>query len=96
MDLYVVQLLVFPANTPLTSITDLGEAEVNELRQEYSNSINFYDGDIYRHLRCATLAGNMDAKKRWLAKISITKRRDICSLEKRVHEYTISVTGAGD
>ena len=86
VDLYLGQLLVFRAYTPLTSIIDPGEAEVNELRQEYSNSRNFYDGGIYRHLRCAALAGNMDAKKRWLAKLSITKRRDICSLEKRAEK----------
>jgi len=61
----------------------LGQAEVDELREEYSNARNFYDGDIYRHLRRATLVGNLDARKRWLSKLKDTKGRDVCSLEKR-------------
>ena len=31
-------------------MVDLGEVEVNELRQECSNAKNFYDGDIFRNL----------------------------------------------
>ena len=74
-----------PRSEPATLImaSDLGETEVNELREEYSNAKNFFDGDIFRHLRRAHLAGNTSAKARWLSKLSKTKIRDIGLLEKR-------------
>lgn len=63
-------------------VLDLGEAELNELREEYFNA-NFYDGDIFRHLRRAHLAGDTIAKARWLSKMSKSKIRDNDLLEKR-------------
>ena len=82
--------LVKRSHLPLLSLIailiialDLGEKEVNELREEYSNAKNFYDGDIFRCLRRAHLAGNTFAKARWLSKLSRTKIRDIDLLEKR-------------
>ena len=64
-------------------VLDLGEAELTELREEHSNAKNFYDGDIYHHLRRAHLAGDTIAKARWLSKLSKTKIRDNDLLEKR-------------
>ena len=82
--------LVKRSHLPLLSLIailiialDLGEKEVNELREEYSNAKNSYDGDIFRRLRRAHLAGNTFAKARWLSKLSRTKIRDIDLLEKR-------------
>lgn len=46
----------------LIVVLDLGEAELNELREEYSNAKNFYDGDIFRHPWRADLAGDTIAK----------------------------------
>lgn len=67
----------------LTHYPDLGRAERDELRQEYSNAKNFYDGDIYRRLRYAALAGDLAAKGRWQSKLSATKARDVRLLEER-------------
>ena len=84
IDLYVESKVPSPYERPILIVTlDLGETEVDELRQEYSNAKNFYDGDIFRHLRRAHLAGNTLAKARWLSKLSRTKIRDIDQFEKR-------------
>ena len=73
----------FFATATLMTTLDLDETQVNELREEYANAKNFYDGDIFRHLRRAHLSGNTFAKARWLSKLSPTKIRDIGLLEKR-------------
>ncbi len=84
VDLYADGKVPLPSEpAALIMALDLGEAEVNELRQEYSNAKNFYDGDIFRHLRRAHLAGDTSAKARWLSRLSKTKIRDISLLEKR-------------
>ena len=84
VDLYADGEVLSPFAPAMLRVTlDLGETEVNELREEYSNAKNFFDGDIFRHLRRAHLAGNKFAKARWLAKLSRTKIRDIDLLEKR-------------
>ena len=64
-------------------VLDLSEAELNELREGYSNAKIFHDGDIFRHLRRAHLAGDTIAKARWLSKLSKSKIRDNDLLEKR-------------
>ncbi len=83
VDLYVDGILPSPLKPATLIVVDLGEVEVNELRQEYSNAKNFYDGDIFRHLRQAHLAGNASAKARWLCKLSRAKIKDVNLLEKR-------------
>lgn len=79
----MVKCLHRPKSVTLIVALDLSETEVNELREEYSNAKNFYDGDIFRHLRRAYLVGNIFAKARSLFKLSKTKIRDIGLLEKR-------------
>ena len=67
----------------LTARTALSAEEVEDLRQEYSCGEGIEPGVVNRNLRRAALAGNVAAKKRWLSKLSWTKRRDVLSLEKR-------------
>ncbi|KAL8788265.1 MAG: hypothetical protein Q9213_001785 [Squamulea squamosa] len=63
--------------------SDLSQEAQNTLREDYANSKNFYDGDIYRHLRRAHLRGDLLSKKKWLSRLSTTKQRDVKQFEKR-------------
>lgn len=61
----------------------LSEGEIQELRDEHLNARNFFDGDIFRHLRQCHLIGDLHRKKKWLSRLSEAKRRDVQTLEKR-------------
>ncbi|KAL9023325.1 MAG: hypothetical protein Q9180_008282, partial [Flavoplaca navasiana] len=78
----IVQRL--PEGRALVGPPDNLSREVQKtLREDYANSKNFYDGDIYRHLRRAHLRGDLRSKKQWLARLSTTKQRDVKQFEKR-------------
>lgn len=69
--------------TALIVILDLGEIELNELRENYSSAKNFYDRNIFYHLRRAYLVDDIIIKARWLFNLSKIKIRDNNLLEKR-------------
>ena len=52
------------------------------IREEYSNNLNFCDGDIYRHIRHYNLTGQLSKERRWLARLSESKRRRVEQLQK--------------
>lgn len=64
----------------------LSEQGRHAIREEYSNALNFSDGDIFRHLRYCKLQGKPVGK--WLSKLSDSKRRDLKQLEKLAGEDT--------
>lgn len=63
----------------------LSPSTANYIRKNDLNSSRFCDGDIFRHLRFATLHSDLAERKKWLARLSITKRRDVLQLEKRAN-----------
>lgn len=63
VDLYVDGKVLSPSvPAALIVVLDLGEAELNELREKYFNAKNCYDEDIFRHFRRAHLARDTIAK----------------------------------
>ena len=70
----------------------LSSSTIDFLRQEYNTSARFCDGDIFRNLRLATLNNGRSERKKWLSRLSATKRRDILQLEKRADKQP--ATGA--
>ena len=48
-----------------------------------ARSSNFFDGDIYCRIRLADLQGQREEKRKWLARLSKSKQRDVIQLEGR-------------
>lgn len=65
------------------SIEDINVQLKVSLRDEYSNARNFFDGDIYCHIRNGHLQGKRSEKRKWLARLSKAKQRDVMQLERR-------------
>ncbi|EMC97300.1 hypothetical protein BAUCODRAFT_130484 [Baudoinia panamericana UAMH 10762] len=55
------------------------------LIEEYKNEQRFADGDVYRYYRYAQIANDQASVKRWLARLSSTKVRNLQQLEKADH-----------
>lgn len=55
----------------------------DSLRDEYSNARNSFDGDIYYRIRTAHLQAQRGEKRKWLARLSKSKQRDVLHLEGR-------------
>ena len=55
----------------------------DSLRDKYSNARNFFDGDIYCRIRTAHLQAQRGEKRKWLARLSKSKQRDVLQLEGR-------------
>jgi Protein of unknown function (DUF3723) len=73
-------------------VTGISESMLSYLREKYSNARSFSDGDIYRTLRHYQ-KNNMKAEARkWLAKLSPSKRRDL----KQLHEKAGPLSEAFD
>lgn len=53
--------------------------------EQYRNELQFGDGDIVRFYRHAQKANNRSSVKRWLARLSTCKRRNLMHLEKADH-----------
>lgn len=60
----------------------LDEHTRRTIREAYSNTSNFCDGDIYRHARQCNLAGDVAREHLWLARLSESKRRDVLQLQR--------------
>ena len=63
-----------------------------ELIEEYSNSINFSDGEIYRKIRQYHFESNIFAEKKWWACLTTRKRAFLKQLFK--HEQLSSAFDA--
>lgn len=50
---------------------------VNHLREEYSNSINFCDGEIFRHIRLCRKENDTFNENKWWARLSKYKSKDL-------------------
>ncbi|KAL9128705.1 MAG: hypothetical protein Q9217_002666 [Psora testacea] len=64
----------FRGNAPLD------ETVKKDIREDYANSRNFCDGDIFRYLRECDLRDDKRGKKKWLARLSQCKRKDVLQL----------------
>ena len=63
--------------------TDLSEDVRRDLREEYANSRNFCDGDIYRQIRYCQKQQNQLGEGRWFARLSEGKRKDLRKLQRK-------------
>ena len=61
----------------------LGENARQSLRDGYSYSANYSDGEIFRHVRRSQLAGNTLEERRWRSRYSKAKERKLKLLLKR-------------
>ncbi|CAL8575817.1 hypothetical protein XPA_001720 [Xanthoria parietina] len=69
---------------------DIAASAKAALREEHENTGSFLDGDVYRHIRLKQLQNDVEGKRKWLAKLSAAKRRDVLQLEKRAYvDYPI-------
>ena len=64
--------------------TDLSDIARLYIREEYSNSRYFCDGDIFCQLRHNQITLNDFEEGRWLARLSESKRKDLNQLQKRL------------
>ena len=60
----------------------VGEAESVDVL--YINARNFCDGDIFRYLRYGQIKQDSIEEKRWLARLTECKRKDLKQLQRRV------------
>lgn len=67
----------------LIDFAELSESSRRDLREEYSNSRNFCDGDIYQQIRACQKRQDVHGEGRWLARLSEGKRKDIKHLHTR-------------
>lgn len=63
--------------------SDLGDSLRKDIREDYSNSRNFCDGDIYRQIRSCQINQDNLGEGRWLARLSEAKRKDFKQLQRR-------------
>ncbi len=61
---------------------ELSEPGRRAIREEYSNALNFSDGDIFRYLRHCSLRNEQSGRAKWLSRLSESKRRDLNQLER--------------
>lgn len=63
-----------------TCTIGMGTDAQRALREEYDNSLNVSDGTIYANVREHQQKGNVLAEKRWWARLSEVKRKELCQL----------------
>ncbi|KAL6714243.1 hypothetical protein ACLMJK_007666 [Lecanora helva] len=64
-------------------IDEMDESVMQDMRQEYSNSRNFCDGDIFRQIRRCQQQSDDAGAGRWAARLSQSKRKDLRQLQQR-------------
>ena len=69
-------------NIGILIIANVSESTLQDLREEYSNSLNFSDGEIFRNIRLYAKSGDQFSEARWWARLSYTKRKDLRQLLK--------------
>ncbi|KAI9676517.1 MAG: hypothetical protein M1817_000675 [Caeruleum heppii] len=60
---------------------DLPADAKSEIREEYSNALNFSDGDIYRNVRRHQRRSERAEEGKWLARLTESKRKDLRQLQ---------------
>ena len=75
-------------STTLTRIA-LPPSTYVQLVQEYKNDLHFSDGDIFRYYRQAQKADNEQCMRRWEARLSESKLRNLLQIEKAHHGRVI-------
>lgn len=60
---------------------DLNPSVVTALKEAYSNSRNFCDGDIFRNLRYCQLRNDEAGAGKWMARLSESKQTDVAQLQ---------------
>ena len=54
-----------------------------DIREDYANSRNFCDGDIFQQIRYCQKRQDHAGEGRWFARLSECKRKDVKQLQKR-------------
>ncbi|KAL8939684.1 MAG: hypothetical protein Q9216_003224 [Gyalolechia sp. 2 TL-2023] len=67
---------------------DLGAQD--DIREEYSNARNFCDGDIFRYLRYGQIRQDDCEERRWLARLTECKRKDLKQLQRRAELKSVN------
>ena len=70
--------------TKTDSVIALDNLVARDIEEEYANSRNFCDGDIFQQIRHSQLAQDWQAEARWLARLSEGKRKDLKQLQRRI------------
>lgn len=52
------------------------------ITQEYGNALQFSDGDVFRYVRANRESNNKFGVKKWMARLSASKRRNLLQMEK--------------
>ena len=68
-------------------VGDLQPLAKAALREEYANSKNYGDGHIYRYMRNCVRRKDDPGARKWLARLSESKRKDIKKLEKMAAKF---------
>lgn len=61
------------------------------IREHYSNAASFSDGDIFRGIRLCQIKGQSAHVRKWLARLSESKRDDILQLERSADQIDTMV-----
>ncbi|ERF68657.1 hypothetical protein EPUS_05718 [Endocarpon pusillum Z07020] len=69
-------------------LEDIPREIFSAIQEEYSNSRQFCDGDIYRSLRHHQLNRNINEAGKWQARLSASKRKDVRQLHERYPHLT--------
>ncbi|GAB7336319.1 hypothetical protein MBLNU13_g09059t2 [Cladosporium sp. NU13] len=80
----------------MESLTSSGmpHAVRESMIQQYTNELRFSDGDIFRFYRRAQQANDQKAVNKWLARLSVSKKRNLMQLEKADHGRLIAALDA--
>lgn len=70
------------------------ESARQSLVEHYANEARFSDGDVYRFYRIAQDANDQKAVKKWLARISASKKRNLMQLERSDHGRVVKAFDA--
>ena len=66
--------------------SDLQETTRINLREWYSNSTDYSDGEIFRYIRLGEQRGDVLGVKKWMARLSESKRTDILKLKRQAEK----------
>lgn len=64
-----------------SQVVDLSEEVKNEFRERDPDRARYYNGDILRQIRIATLEGDDECRDKWLAKLSPSMRNWVNRLD---------------
>ena len=70
--------------------TALEDHARRDIQYEYANSRNFCDGEVFQYIRRSNLEGRCNEERKWLARLSEGKRKDLKQLYRRLELKPLS------